>query len=180
MTEVSPLIEVTVRSNDGENQRYPASDIANAQRLAKKHRTPENYMVTVVIGGVRTLRWDRSIIVGENRWRKENPDAFEQLGAARSVRVVRTLKKSDPFQAPQLQCYQVGDADWFAAYSAEQALGLMQELARDEEGYEVVLASDALLDERWSSEEASGADIGSLREWLKQATEPGWLGGTEG
>ncbi|WP_205300067.1 hypothetical protein [Pantoea sp. Tr-811] len=86
-------------------------------------------------------------------------------------------------QPPLLRCYQVGESDWFAATSAEQALELMREIVGDEdwdpEDYEVELTSEALLDKRWREEDEPDEDAGSLREWLAEAKEPRWIGGTE-
>lgn len=81
------IIEVTVRTNEGDERIIPASDIAEAKRIAKKLRTPDSYMVCVVQDGVRTMRWDRATIVGNNRWLKKDPIAFEQLGSVRKVTV---------------------------------------------------------------------------------------------
>ena len=83
-----------------------------------------------------------------------------------------------------LRCYQVGDCDWFAASSPEEALTLMREIVGDEDGwdpedYEVELTSEELLDKRWVEEDEPGNDAGSLREWLAAASEPGWISGTE-
>jgi len=100
-------------------------------------------------------------------------DAFGIGGVARAAGV-----SSEP-----LRCYQVGDCDWFAATSAEQALELMREVVGDDmwdpEDYEPELSSEELLDKRWVEEDEPGKDSGSLREWLAAATEPGWIGGTE-
>jgi hypothetical protein len=85
---------------------------------------------------------------------------------------------SDP-----LRCYQVGDCDWFAATSSEQALELMREMVGDEDwdasDYEVTLTGDEMLDMRWCEEDEPSKDAGSLREWLAEAQEPGWLNGSE-
>lgn len=82
-----------------------------------------------------------------------------------------------------LHCYQVGDCDWFAATSSKQALDLMREIVGDEDwdasDYEVTLSSEELLDKRWREEDKPDKDAGSLREWLAEAKEPGWIGGTE-
>lgn len=185
MTPGSEKFEVTVRTNSGEDKTVPASDIADAMSIAKQLRTPDSYMVCIVQDGVRTMRWDRATIVGENRWRKEDPDAFELLGQVRSVvRVVRSVPEQnllgDQIQPARLRCYQVGDSDWFAATSPEHALELMQELVGDDEEYEVALAGEDELDERWGDEEEPDKDAGSLREWLAAAKEPDWLAGTEG
>lgn len=79
-----------------------------------------------------------------------------------------------------LRCYQVGDNDWFAATSSEQALELMREIVGDDAGdHTVTLTSNDLLDKRWVVEGEPGKDAGSLREWLSAATKPGWIAGTE-
>ncbi|MFJ7794519.1 hypothetical protein [Pseudomonas sp. NPDC096950] len=82
-----------------------------------------------------------------------------------------------------LGCYQVGDYDWFAATSPEQALELMREIADEEDwdpsDYKVTLASDEMLDKRWREEDEPDKDVGSLREWLAEAKEPGWINGIE-
>lgn len=183
MTTSSEIIEVTVRTNEGENKTVPASDVADAMCIAKKLRTPDSYMVCVVQNGVRTMRWDRATIVGENRWCQEDPDAFELLGAVRSVRVVSSAPQQDLLGDENhplgLHCYQVGDSDWFAASSPEHALELMRELVGDEEEYEVELTTQEMLDARWREEDEPDKDAGSLREWLAEAQEPGWIGGTE-
>ncbi len=82
-----------------------------------------------------------------------------------------------------LHCYQVGDYDWFAATSPQQALELMREIVGDEvwdpDDYEVTLTSGEVLDKRWVEKDEPGKDAGSLREWLSAATEPGWINGIE-
>lgn len=82
-----------------------------------------------------------------------------------------------------LCCYQVGDCDWFAATSPEQALELMREMADEEDwdpsDYKVTLSSDEILDKRWREEDEPDKDVGSLREWLAEAEGPGWLNGIE-
>lgn len=87
MTPDVQKIEVTVRTNDGEDKTVPASDVADALKIAKKLRTPDSYMVCIVQDGVRTMRWDRPTVEGENQWRKEDPGAFELLGSVRKVTV---------------------------------------------------------------------------------------------
>lgn len=86
MTDVQK-IEVTVRTNEGEDKTVPASDVAHALKIAKKLRTPDSYMVCIVQEGMRTMRWDRPTIEGENQWRKKDPGAFELLGPVRNVTV---------------------------------------------------------------------------------------------
>lgn len=100
-------------------------------------------------------------------------EAFGTGNVARAAGI-----SSDP-----LRCYQVGDCDWFAATSSEQALELMREMVGDEDwdasDYVVTLTSDEMLDMRWREEDEPSKDAGSLREWLAEAKEPGWLNGTE-
>lgn len=86
-------VEVTVRSNEGEDKTVPASDVAEAIRIAKKLTTPENYMVCIVQNGVRTLRWDRATTTHENQWCEEEPDAFQRIGSAASLSEDRALKE---------------------------------------------------------------------------------------
>ncbi|WP_236468025.1 hypothetical protein [Pseudomonas syringae] len=172
MTPDIENFEVTVRTNSGTDKTHPASDLAAAMSIAKKLRTPDSYMVCIVQNGVRTMRWDRPTFVGENKWRKVSPDAFELLGQARSiVRVSRTAL---------LQCYQVGEGDWFAATSPEQALKLMHQLEGEEEmlAYDVVLSTDEALDQGWAEPNDPDKCVGTLREWLASAKKPGWLAGT--
>lgn len=174
MTPATEKVEVTVRTNEGEDKTVPASDVAEAISIAKKLRTPDSYMVCIVQDDVRTMRWDRETIVGENHWDQVDPGAFELLGAVRSVRVVR------PIHPAGLRCYQVGESDWFAATSPEHALQLMHELEGEEDmaAYEVILSNDETLDQGWCHAGEPEKCVGSLREWLAAAKEPGWLAGT--
>ena len=85
------------------------------------------------------------------------------------------------YKPGDLQCYQVGDSDWFAATSPEHAVDLANEMC-GEGTYtidQVELTGDAMLDRRWQEEDAPGVDAGSLREYLAAATGPEWLAGTE-
>ena len=83
-----------------------------------------------------------------------------------------------------LLCYQVGDQDWVAAQNPEQALAVLAEhngdwLHENTEDYDVVLTGDSELDQQWQDEDAPGVPVGSLRQWLAEATEPCYLNGTE-
>lgn len=82
---------------------------------------------------------------------------------------------------PALKCYQVGDHDYVAASSPEEALEVLRviDTTCDPDDYDVELCSDAVLDARWTDEEKPGEDAGSLREWLAEAKQPQWLNGTE-
>ena len=79
------MTKVTNRANDGIDAACESSDAANAEILAKGLRTTANYMVCIEVDGQRVKRWDRSKVVGENRWRAVDVDAFETLGKLREV-----------------------------------------------------------------------------------------------
>ncbi|MBM5459008.1 hypothetical protein H8F21_15680 [Pseudomonas sp. P66] len=169
MTPHSTKIEVTVRTNEGENKTVPATDLTNANKIAKQLRTHASYMVCIVEDGVRTQRWDRPTVVGENKWRKEELGAFERLGKAREI--VKVTEKL------VLRCYQVGDSDWVAATSPEEALLVMHQLEGEEDqiAYAVVLSSDEELDQGWAKPDEPEKCVGSLRQWLEAAKKPCWL-----
>lgn len=80
----------------------------------------------------------------------------------------------------QMSCYVVDDHDYYAAYSAEQAKKMhMDSCQFDEDDIDdVCLVVGSLLDTVWFDEE-SQEPVGSLRQWLAEATEPGWIAGTE-
>lgn len=87
----------------------------------------------------------------------------------------------DAKPAVKLHCYQVGDHDYYAAYSAREAeqLHLEQNDLEEVDREEAQLVVGALLDKPWQDEDAPGVAAGSLREWLAEATKPCWLSGTE-
>lgn len=171
--------EVELRRNDGQDNTIAAADLADAQTKARSCRTAENYMVCITQDGDRILRWDRAQVVGDNSWTAVDPDEFETIGPLRAVTHKFVDLFGDELQPDVLRCYKVGESDWFAASSPENALTLMQGIMGDEEEYEVELTSDEELDARWSEEGAPTVDAGSLREWLAAAKEPGWIAGTE-
>jgi hypothetical protein len=83
----------------------------------------------------------------------------------------------------ELKAYYVGDHDYYAATSLQEAIQLHNDLIGDPdlvEGHEDDSGEvdEATLDKRWVSCDTK-EDIGSMREWLAEATEPGWLAGTE-
>ncbi len=79
--------KVHVRSNDGSERYVSASDEVQASKIAKRHRQVGNYMVCIENGdAIRTHRWDRNKVEGENRWRRVDPDEFETLGPLRTIR----------------------------------------------------------------------------------------------
>lgn len=182
MTSGKENVEVTFRNNDGEDKSIANVEKSNALSVVDALKVPDNHMICIVENGMRTKRWDRERLVGENTWGEVDPHEFEVLGKIRSV--VRVVEQpdllGDPIHPNNLLCYQVGDFDWFAATSPEEALKLMQELIGGDVDHPVSLCSQETLDERWRDEEKPDEDVGSLREWLAEATEPGWLAGTEG
>ncbi|MBU1248602.1 MAG: hypothetical protein KKB70_07890 [Proteobacteria bacterium] len=78
-------IFVTVRDNQGTDSEHEVESMEKALRLAKTHRTTNNHMVCIEVGGCREKRWDRDRIVGGNRWQTTDPDEFETLGPIRAV-----------------------------------------------------------------------------------------------
>lgn len=80
----------------------------------------------------------------------------------------------------KLDCYIVGDHDYYAAYSARQAEKLHMDLNDFEEDdrEEACLVVGAFLDKEWV-EEDTRETVGTLRQWLSQAKEPCWLSGTQ-
>ncbi len=137
--------------------------------MSSKTDTPNNWTQ----GGQAKSSDAAAAMANFNETRQKINDAFGIGGVARAAGI-----STEP-----LRCYQVGDYDWFAATSPEQALELMREIVGDEDwdasDYEVTLSSDELLDKRWREEDEPDKDAGSLREWLADAKEPGWLNGIE-
>ena len=137
--------------------------------MSSKTDTPNNWTQ----GGQAKSSDAAAAMANFNETRQKINDALGIGGVARAAGI-----STEP-----LRCYQVGDYDWFAATSPEQALELMREIVGDEEwdasDYEVTLSSDELLDKRWREEDEPDKDAGSLREWLAEAKEPVWLNGIE-
>jgi len=78
-------IYVVARNNDGEDSVQKMTDEAQAQVAAKAARVTTNHMVCIDIDGIRMHRWDRARYVGENHWRRADPDDMEILGPIREV-----------------------------------------------------------------------------------------------
>lgn len=81
-----------------------------------------------------------------------------------------------------LQCFKVGDQDWVAAQNPAQALAVLAEHNGDwlrENDDDVELCSEVELDQQWQDEDDPGVSVGSLRQWLAEATEPCYLNGLE-
>lgn len=90
----------------------------------------------------------------------------------------------NPPAPPTLSCYQVGECDWVAATSEEEARRILAEMNGDDPSeyadWDVELTSDRMLDQQWVDEDPPHAECGCLRQWLAEATEPSYLMGTEG
>lgn len=89
----------------------------------------------------------------------------------------------DPDEGPLL-CYKVGDQDWVAAQNPEQASAVLAEqhgdwLHEHTDEFQVVLCSEEELDQQWQDEDDPGVSVGTLRQWLSEATEPCYLNGVE-
>ncbi|MFJ2710913.1 hypothetical protein ACIOZM_08465 [Pseudomonas sp. NPDC087346] len=93
------------------------------------------------------------------------------------------LNGSQPARPPLL-CYQVGECDWVAATSEEEARRVLAEMNGDDPSeyadWDVELTSEDFLDKQWVDEEPPHPECGCLRQWLAEATEPSYLVGTEG
>ncbi len=97
------------------------------------------------------------------------------------MNVQLTLDGEPTVKAHNLSVYQVGDHDYYAANSAEEAEQLHLDVNElhsfDRET--ACLVSDAVLDTPWRDEDQPRAKAGTLRQWLSEAKEPCWLSGTE-
>ncbi|MFD2641803.1 hypothetical protein [Pseudomonas japonica] len=93
------------------------------------------------------------------------------------------LDGSQPVR-PALACYQVGDCDWVAATSEDEARRILAEMNGDDPSeyadWDVELTSESMLDRQWVDEVPPHAECGCLRQWLAETTEPSYLAGTEG
>lgn len=81
----------------------------------------------------------------------------------------------------QLRVFIVEEHDYYAASTAEEAIGLHADMS--ERDIDDVDASDCeeavgeILDKPWVDED--GSPLGTLRQWLSEAKGPEWLSGTE-
>jgi len=84
----------------------------------------------------------------------------------------------------ELKCYQVGECDWVAATSEDEARCVLAEMNGDDPSdyadWDVELTSDSMLDKQWVGEDPPHPECGCLRQWLAEATKPTYLIGTEG
>ncbi len=78
-------IRVLSRTNSGVDTYQDADTLEEAIGLAQRVRVPTNHMVCIEVGGAFFKRWDRSHIVGDNRWRPINLLLTGETGQIRSV-----------------------------------------------------------------------------------------------
>lgn len=78
-------IKVIVRSNKGIDIEHNVDTTEAASSMVKQNAITDNHMICLEIDGIRTQRWDRERIVGENRWKVTEPDEMEVLGQIREV-----------------------------------------------------------------------------------------------
>ncbi|HDS1678916.1 TPA: hypothetical protein QEM39_000384 [Pseudomonas putida] len=80
-----------------------------------------------------------------------------------------------------LRCFRVDDHDYYAAADEAEALRLHSDLTGIdcEEVDSCTEVVGELLDKPWQEEDKPGVSVGTLRQWLAEAREPGWLAGTE-
>lgn len=64
-------IKVMTRGDDGSEIECLATDLNDAEKVARMLRSVENRTVAIVVDGVRQKRWQRIKTAGENRnsWR---------------------------------------------------------------------------------------------------------------
>ncbi|MDU9398070.1 hypothetical protein [Pseudomonas sp. zfem003] len=84
-------------------------------------------------------------------------------------------------QSKELRCFWIDDHDFYAAHDEAEARRLHCEMCglEDSDIDDCVLVVGAMLDIQWCGEEDPEKPIGTLRQWLAEATEPCWLSGTE-
>lgn len=86
----SMTLKVLACEVDGVNSEDSVEDLDAALALAKAKRNQRHHRVEILDGDLTTHRWDRTHVVGENRWRKVNPGEMRLLGPVPAiVRVAR-------------------------------------------------------------------------------------------
>jgi hypothetical protein len=88
----SGLFTIVVRSTEGRDTEHSAESVQAALKIAKINRTQANRMVKILDARYVTHRWDRTNVVGENRWRKVDPGAIEILGNPAPITVTRAAR----------------------------------------------------------------------------------------
>ncbi|MDT8840272.1 hypothetical protein ParKJ_22875 [Paraburkholderia fungorum] len=83
--EIPAAVQVCVTSNGGVSSLQRAEDMDDALALAARARITEHHTLCVEVDAQRVLRWDRDQIVGENHWRRVDPDDMETLGPIREI-----------------------------------------------------------------------------------------------
>lgn len=85
---------IEVRSTEGHDTKHSAESLESALKKAKTARTQANRMVKILEAGYTTHRWDRTNVIGENRWRKVNPGEMEILGNPAPITVTRVVRRT--------------------------------------------------------------------------------------
>ncbi len=86
-----------------------------------------------------------------------------------------------------LNAYAVGDSDVYAAHTAEQAVNLANDMhgIEDEPAFsidDVILLTDADLDKEYpefDENEVATGGMTTIRHWLNEMNDPGWLCGSD-
>lgn len=85
---------IVVRSVEGRDTKHEADSPESALKVAKVARTQANRMVKIFDSLGVTHRWDRTNVVGENRWRKVSPGEMEILGNPAPITVSRQVRRA--------------------------------------------------------------------------------------
>ncbi|WP_414924180.1 hypothetical protein [Pseudomonas sp. IT-P291] len=191
------MIEKLIRIADGlfdalqpigsNYRRCPSTlltNVVNMKRHAEEDRVQADryrFLREPKASAPETLPEEKWIVVG--RAGHEDILSHEALDKVIDDAMKAKAYEYDPEGGPLL-CYQVGDQDWVAAQNPEQALAVLAEfsgdwLRQETDDFDTELASDKMLDLQWTDEDPPHAVVGTLRQWLAEATEPCYLNGTE-
>lgn len=90
---------------------------------------------------------------------------------------------TNPSRLDPLKVFIVCDHEWYAAYSAEQALDLHRANGPEDSSltveHDVAEATEGDLDKPWVDREDPFGPEETARQMLAAASEPAWLTGTE-
>jgi hypothetical protein len=168
------------------HRRCPGTIIANVEGLQRRYN--EDHPLADRYRFLREPKASAPVTLPEERWIVVGMCSYEdvlhgaELEKAIDEAAAAKRYEYDPDGGPLL-CYQVGDNDWVAAQNPEQAIAVLAEFSGDwlcehSDDYEAVLATDSDLDQEWKDEDDHFA-VGTLRQWLAEATEPCYLNGVE-
>ncbi|MCV4287753.1 hypothetical protein OH708_07520 [Pseudomonas capsici] len=126
-----------------------------------------------------TLPEEQWIVVGM----AGHADVLSGVGLDKAIDGAMSSKSyTFKYEDGPLLCFKVGDQGWVAAQNPAQALAVLAEHNGDwlrENDDDAELCSEAELDQQWQDEDDPGVSVGSLRQWLAEATEPCYLNGVE-